>query len=328
MSTIAYMGWLGHKNIGDEACYEYIASLFPKGHKIVTWDAHTWKHPKLPDVCILGGGTIFDIRLDRRGKAMLNMINKGIPNIIWGSGVMPLTAPKRPVKSIMHASALKILQKSKFVGVRGPISQNNLNVSGFTGSQIIGDPAFVIKRTCDNKGLKSNRIAINIGDTHTNLFGSEAEIFNKTQELVNTLTSKGYEIVLFSMWPADNKFLLKIIGCTLRPFDQSTKHLMEFFSTCRCVVGEKLHAMVLSAAQEVPFISLGYREKCFDFAKSLDLLPYVIRTDDTALVQKTIGLVDSLENSYSEFSSKYIKYKKAYEQKHLNVATILQKLLQ
>src|SRR5213593_3790455 len=37
------------------------------------------------------------------------------------------------------------------------------------------------------------------------------------------------------------------------------------------VIGEKLHATVLSAAAGTPFVSLAYQPKCLDFAKSLGM---------------------------------------------------------
>lgn len=204
---IAYMGWLGHKNIGDEACYEYIRSLFPKDYQFTTYDGHAWTKPTLPDLVILGGGTLLDVRLDRRGKALLAMQAQKRPVVVWGSGVMPLTAPKRPQRSVMDPRAKALLERAAFVGVRGPISQRNLLQTGYPKAKVIGDPALCLSTPTAPLGKASKKIAINIGDTHTNLFGSEAFVAEQAKVLVRLVKKAGFEPVLFSVWPADVKFL-------------------------------------------------------------------------------------------------------------------------
>lgn len=48
------------------------------------------------------------------------------------------------------------------------------------------------------------------------------------------------------------------------------------------LIAFKLHAAVLAAAVNTPFLSLAYRPKCLDFAASIDWQPYTLRTDVAA----------------------------------------------
>lgn len=328
---IGYMGWLGHKNIGDEACFEAIKGLFPtRGIEWLTWDACAWKHGKLPDICILGGGTIFDIRHDRRGKGLSMMLKNNVPLVLWGPGVMPLPAPKRSTKPKMHPSALNILKKAKFVGVRGPISNRNLKTTGFSGAKVIGDPAIILSTDAPNEGLASNRIALNIGDTHTNLFGTEQYVVQEARKLVTRLTDAGYEVVLFPVWPKDMKFLQRIPrtnNVSIRPWGPSSTALMNFFKTCRCVIGLKLHTSVLAAAANVPFISIAYREKCFDFAESVNLKRWAVRSDRSDWSRYVFKLTSMLPKYHSIIENRLKEYQTNYRKEHVALAARVTNIL-
>ena len=331
VKRIGYMGWLGHKNIGDEACFEAIKGLFPNQNiKWLTWDARAWKHGAFPDLCILGGGTLFDIRFDRRGKGLRQMLSKKVPIIIWGTGVMPLSAPKRPRVSKMNPSALNILKHAKFVGVRGPISYTNLASTGFTGAKVIGDPAIILSTNELHAGLTSNKIALNIGNTHTNLFGTEQYMVQEAKKLVSRLTADGFEVVLFPVWPQDNAFLKQIPrtkNVSLLPWHPSSIRLMNFFKTCRCVIGLKLHTSVLSAAANVPFISIAYREKCFDFAASVGLHRWAVRSDAPDWSRKVYKLTNRLPLHYDIIVNRLKAYQKKYHKKHVALSTLATRIL-
>ena len=40
---------------------------------------------------------------------------------------------------------------------------------------------------------------------------------------------------------------------------------------CDVVISERLHGAVLAAAHGIPFVSIGYKGKCMDFASSIDM---------------------------------------------------------
>ncbi len=60
------------------------------------------------------------------------------------------------------------------------------------------------------------------------------------------------------------------------------------------LVSLKLHAGILAAAANVPFVSLEYRPKCRDFASSLGWEEFLIRTDqlgNRALIDRISALM-------------------------------------
>ena len=59
------------------------------------------------------------------------------------------------------------------------------------------------------------------------------------------------------------------------------------------IVCLKLHAGILAAAANVPFVSLEYQPKCRDFAASLGWEDFVLRTDQIQ-PRRLIGLVEML----------------------------------
>ena len=134
---ISYIGWLGHNNIGDEACFYEITRRLPKNVRVIPGDGNV-SQQKGADLCILGGGTLLDLSYDRREHALLNFINSGIPVVVWGTGVLSITETKQ--KNTVNKKVLNILNRAKFVGVRGPLSKKTLDKNGFLGSKIIGDP--------------------------------------------------------------------------------------------------------------------------------------------------------------------------------------------
>jgi len=315
MKTAAYIGWLGHNNIGDEACYQVICDLVKDHYKLIPWDSGSWKYKKLPNLCIVGGGTILDIKFGRRERdLLLPMFEKNIPIIIWGSGIVD------PPKNL-DSRVLNILNNAKFVGVRGPISKSILDSKGFLSSEIIGDPALLLSTSKKNSTL-SNKVSINIGYTRNNLYGTEKHVIKQTKKLIELLEAKNFEIELFSMWPKDEEILKQLGKNRIRPWDPSIPNLMNFMKDCYCVVGMKLHSCVLSAAANVPFISLGYRNKCFDFAQSINLEKWVFRTD--AVWAKAVFNKLLTVEKYKHIIVKRIKkYKEHYIIKHKKLLDLI-----
>jgi len=61
----------------------------------------------------------------------------------------------------------------------------------------------------------------------------------------------------------------------------------------------KLHAGILAAAANVPFVGLEYQPKCRDFAASIGWEDFVIRTDalqPSTLIDRVANLIEQLES--------------------------------
>jgi len=285
MIQALYVGWLGHQNIGDEACFLSIYNMIRDFAVLTPWDYPDPLPIENPDLLIYGGGTILHLEGWVREKMVLPLVENGVPFIVWGSGI------REPVSAKMSGSCLGLLNKARFVGVRGPRSLNALRRGGFYNASVTGDPALFLDRR--DMMLCEKRIGLNIGFTGGDLFGDDSNILSKTESLIDILRDLGYEVILFSVLPEDEAIISRIKNKDpqIRPFDPSIESLMRFFSTCEIVISQKLHGCVLAAAAGTPFISLAYREKCNDFADSMGLRVMAVRTDDKDLVSKVVNLV-------------------------------------
>ncbi len=63
----------------------------------------------------------------------------------------------------------------------------------------------------------------------------------------------------------------------------SSSSVVHFLKRMKFTINYKLHANVLSAAAEVPFLSIAYRSKCIDFAHTMGLGRDVVSTGDARL---------------------------------------------
>lgn len=322
LATVAYMGWLGHKNIGDEACLAAIKLFLPKNVELRCWDINPWSSSIVPDLSIIGGGTLLAPAYDARGRAIDSLLDKGVPTVFWGTGVLPH-------RGKLAERTIQMLRKAAFVGVRGPISHRILSDGGFPDSVLVGDPALLLRHNSTPSGLASNKIAINIGDARGRLWGTERAIVGKINRLIIKLTRSGHEVVLFPMWPDDTKYIQQIpkqAKVSVRGWADDN-YLLDFFRSCKCVIGMKLHACVLSAAADVPFISIAYRNKCIDFAESLGLGKWAIKSDDTKLADKLFGMVLLLSEYYQTVVDRMHKYKHEYGKRHNEIKKLVNTIL-
>jgi polysaccharide pyruvyl transferase WcaK-like protein len=290
MKTVFYEGWIGSKNIGDEACFEAIKALLGDEYKFVPCiKQKSIDDP--PDLYILGGGTILracDPSIKRRWP--------DVPLVVWGSGVEKYGVD---VGGEIHENFYKTVNEATLIGTRGQISHQFILEKTGKNVEIIGDSALYlnIDMKIENTGLKTKRIAFNIGDTGSYMYGTIGDLVIKARELVDHLKNLKYEIVLFSMWPKDIPILKRMLDEKI-VMPNTSVELMKFFRTCRFVVGEKLHTSVLAAAAGVPFISLAYREKCLDFISSIEspAKDWYVRTHENLL--RVIDRIHEIEEEY------------------------------
>jgi len=348
MKTIAYIGWLGHHNVGDEACLIAIQEMLGHKYKIISWDQGPWKPKKLPDLCILGGGTLLDIGYGRREKTLLfPMSAKGVPIIIWGSGIVDNHG------DTIHPKVMRLLNYAKYVGVRGPISQKILQKRGFHKAQIVGDPAlcYPVKRfTMSPMGLmlsdigSTAHVSINIGHTRNNLYGTEKHVEDQCIRLVRNLDKRRMRTTLFSVWPDDNAMIKRV---KQRINDLTLTHTHDMWLMKKTnnqeenidsllwklrrhtsyVIGMKLHSVVLAAAIDIPFISLAYRRKCIDFAQSVGANDWWIKTNENwgdILPDKLEKLGDNVHKVCDTVLAK----KGKYIAKHLEITNLAIKILE
>lgn len=278
---INYIGWVGHSNVGDEALYVVNRRFFSK-YKLIN------RH-KLYEttVTLFGGGTIFPewpfgAQINRHNYAF----GVGIKDpSFWGE-------PKRH-----HIEAIK---KCNFrvLTVRGYKSQEILKKYGLQ-SEVVGDPALSLQPT-RYKSTNKKKIIINIGVPAEKMWGNKTDrVLDETVQLCVYLKNAKYQVSVVPFWDKDVSYCKALAaksGCAFFEDWRSIQKTLDFMSDANIVIGEKLHSLVFSAACHVPFVTIEYDPKCYDFSHSVGLDTYRIRTDKIT-TKKLIRAFTQLESN-------------------------------
>lgn len=278
MNKIDYVGWLGHKNVGDEAFFLVNKRLFDS-YKLVPLNDEV-SHS---GITLFGGGTLLPMwtMSTTRNNRYNYAFGVGMRNpIFWGK-----------FDSVVIEQIKRF--RFRFVGVRGNLSQKLLKKCGIA-SEVIGDPALMLKPQSYTK--KDEKIAINVSSPPQGLWGNTQDLMNKTIKLCKTLKKHHYDLTLIPFYLGDVPFIEKIAQKTdVAVFDNwmDVQNTLDFLSSCNLVIGQKMHANVFSAATYTPFISLEYRPKCLDFAESMGYEKYNLRTNRVN-VKRVMILLDDL----------------------------------
>jgi GT2 family glycosyltransferase len=268
-----YIGWTGHYNLGDEVMVEAVRDLLP-------WaDIETEGDPGR--LLILGGGTL--INRSSYLRRVMSLDTPSAERCVLGTGVASpdywgiLEDPK---------AWIRWLGSCVYVGVRGPHSYERLRSWGFEGNlEVSGDSALLIERPPVDK--VPGRIVIAPLWTKGRLWGgSDEAVAQAMAASVEAWRSQGRDVVAMSSSPDDDGQILQIasqIGVRLLPFVRGyldNQKAIETIASAEVVVGERLHACVIAAAVGTPFVPVEYRPKLRDFAASVGVEDFVIRTDE------------------------------------------------
>jgi GT2 family glycosyltransferase len=270
---VRYVGWVGKGNLGDEAMLIATRELLRWGNIEVRGEAG--------DLLLLGGGTLIN-----RNQYLRWLTERESPRIeraVLGTGV---ASPDFWGITEDNAEWLRWLGTCAYVGVRGPQSAETLLHWGFKGDlEICGDPALALHPSVDV--LRDERIVVAPAATSGELWGgSDDHVVAEISEAIRVWIKEGREVVLMSSHPTDDRQIILIRDrleggpVSYHSGYSSTDESLELVASAGLVVGERLHACVLAAAADRPFVGLEYRPKVRDFADSVAMGDYVIRTDD------------------------------------------------
>ena len=322
IQNILYLGWLGKGNVGDDVLYELFKQMFYKYHKplnkatVVNIDAISNINNYIIDITsynliVLGGGSLLNLPFYL--KICEEGIKKGIPVVSWGTGVDGAYRLEH-IDSINLEGAnareiISIYNQFDYISVRGPFSKNYLLNSGLENQVYeIGDPALAYSiELFDDKLLTNNNrrnIFINWGTSYNNIFGrNELSIEDELVTVIRKLLSRNFSVTIYPIWTEDIEPVKRLaqkvndIRCQVITQVYEAKILQQLISQAYITINFKLHANILSASVNRPFISLAYRGKCFEFAHTVDCDEYALATDfvtsDTIL-----QMVQDIENKY------------------------------
>ncbi len=353
MKHILYIGWLGFNNLGDEMMWDIFRSLAdqhlnPEEYKITPSlpDVNTKKLNSY-DLVVLGGGSLI---IPPTIGILFNAIKKNKKIIIWGSGHDGLAKERLEVligkkkRSFEHLLTpsfeevlVTVIENTNYAGVRGPLTLQILQEIGANMNkvEISGDPGLLLEYDEANDNFDNlfpynymwkpgeNIVGINWGTSYNNIYGkNEARVEDCLARIGKILLRQGYKIFIYTVWGEDinpSTRLYDKIGDSenvkFTPNLYNQYDLMNIVQKCCFTINFKLHANVISAAANVPFIALAYRFKTFDFAASLDLNKLVVSTDSPAIEEDILGLIPYVTENRQIIIGQFKKYRETYREK-------------
>lgn len=343
---------MGRANVGDEVLFELFKTMIYKYFKpnnqnvminIDMYPNHSNYKIDLStyNLIVLGGGSLINLPF------YLNIceegLKKGIPVVSWGTGVDGMYKIKDigiiqiPHDNFEHFKS--IYEKFHYLSVRGPFTKSLLVNSGLNKDiHEIGDPALlyateVFEDQLPDLDEDNKNILINWGTSFNNVFGNdEVKVEQELVATIQKLLSMGYSITVYPIWTEDVESVQSLVQkvndarCQAITTVYEAKLLMALIAKSYMSINLKLHANILSASANRPFISLAYRGKCFDFAKSVNCEEYAIATDEVSS-QKLIELVKRVENNYNEIVETIKQAKNKYYPQLLKSIDEISKIL-
>lgn len=270
--TARYLGWSGHYNLGDEVMLEAITGLLP-------WaDIKTSGDPG--KLLILGGGTLIN-----RSSYLKQVTERDTPRAeraVIGTGV---ASPEFWGEQEDPERWVRWLSTCAYVGVRGPHSLERLQSWGFDGDlEVSGDSALLVERPPIDR--VPGRVVIAPAWTKGRLWGdSDENVVEALASATSSFLSEGRDVIMLASSPDDDGQILQInrrcetsLEFVQGYLDQT--EAIETMASADVVIGERLHACVLAAAVDTPFVPIEYRPKLRDFAASVGAEDLVIRSDE------------------------------------------------
>jgi GT2 family glycosyltransferase len=270
---IRYVGWVGKDNLGDEAMLEAARQLLDWGDIQVRGEAK--------DLLLLGGGTLIN-----RNQYLRWLTERDSPRIeraVLGTGV---ASPDFWGLTEDTSEWLRWLATCAYVGVRGPRSAALIEGWGFKGDlEISGDPALALEPSSDIEA--TDTIVVAPAWTNGELWGgSDDDVYRHLSDAINVWRNQGRQVVLMSCHPTDDRPILTIkerLGAVEVGYLAGylgVQESLDLIASASVVIGERLHACVLAAAADRPFVAVEYRPKLADFAESVSMGDFIIRSDD------------------------------------------------
>lgn len=283
---VRYVGWTGKDNLGDEAMLEAVRRLMP-------WaKVETGGDPQ--GILLLGGGTLINRTTYLRW--LLERDSPRVERAVFGTGV---ASPEFWGTTEDPAAWVDFLSSCAYVGVRGPSSVEVLRGWGYRGQlEQVGDPALALLPTHPEPTV-AGRVVVAPVWTRGELWGGEDdEIYARLAEAVAGWVSEGRDVHLLACHPDDDRPAFSIMrraghpDLPYCPGYLDLERTLTLLSSAEVVVAERLHAAVLAAACQTPFVALEYRPKLRDFAASVGAERWVIRTDQLGTDRLTAAARD------------------------------------
>jgi len=304
---VAYLGWHGRGNLGDDAIYDAVRSQLPGATML---DLPRFPYERISAVAtglnrslrrsaqVVGGGTLVGRRDWRRWVTAGLAHTRKNESCAIGVGVEdPVFVGRR---SGSKRDELKrwapILSEFRTVSVRGPRSAELLADIG-VAVEVSGDPALLLPRP--EVPYEEGLIGINLG-FGDDLWGHDPQmVVAETARALKQLSSEGHRFVGILMNTSDRRWtevaLADVAADIVRPANAVAA--AGELARCSVAIVSRLHAGILAALSGTPVISLEYQPKCRDFALSIDDERSLLRTDQLSSSAVVEGVHAALADS-------------------------------
>lgn len=307
-AAIAYIGWLGHHNLGDEAMYE--ACRRELGAPVVRLPSEralacmrAAARGPVFRAGLLGGGTVVGWSGYR---ARIERLLRHAPDArMYALGVGVLEPEHRygvngDVRAELRRWA-EPLSRFERVTVRGERSRELLAGIGVDAA-VVGDTALLLADEVPHDGVEQGLLGLNVGVAATP-WDDERRVLRELAAFAADARARGWRIRLVSVWPKDDAVTAEVArsagGAEVvqgwRDLDRTLAALRE----CQVFVGVKLHSVVLASGAHVPSVMVEYQPKCREFQDSIGRGDWSLPAE-RATAGEIGALVDELASGWSE----------------------------
>lgn len=336
IKNVLYLGWLGKGNVGDDVLFELFKIMFYSHTQLndrqIAVNIATFpiiQNYKIDlstyDLIILGGGSL--IHLPYWLHICEEAIKQGVPVVSWGSGFDDKYKPNDfETLTMLQENTSRyttLFDQFSYLSVRGFYTEKVLrNINVKNEIDVIGDPALLYAKEIFGNRLpdkkETKEILVNWGTSYHNVFGNNELVVEKELIIaIHYLLEKDYQVKIYPIWtediPAVKRLAEKVndARCSAQLVVYDANTLQKMINNSYFTINFKLHANILAAAVNKPFLSLAYRGKCFDFAQTVQCEKYAIATDDIT-ADKLIHVVDEIRRNYDDIVGTMEQAKQLY----------------
>lgn len=362
MKPICYLS-VGLDNLGDKACLEaflkklsafyYDSAVKPDIYQVL-WYQFDKLNIKDFSLVVLGGGSL--LATSYYLKCLYQAQQAGVPTVIWGSGVDHrdlkftgdlLSGRAKLVPDIeeFFTEEVKFLLKStvsqaRLVGVRGPYTLKILQLINCQLSKVFisGDSGILLEPDSlsdNNLFLNDKIIIVNWGTSYNRIYGGDEEkVAGELAKVLDQLQEEGYQIIIYPVWKPDIQAIFRLVDKMINRnnlilIDRvlPSSQLLWYISQASLSINFKLHPCIFSAAVGVPFISLAYRFKCFDFAASIGCQGLCIRTDNCDIKKAILDKFRCISKNKEDYQYKFIQYRRGFNNRYDQLIGYIDKIM-
>lgn len=266
-NIVAYYGFLGDKNFGDEWVHQAAKQLFAE-HTLLPIQRmmpirgiliKTLFNHKIKGI-VIGGGTLIGPKFWFEEFVALKIKNK--PLFLHGTGVHKLPD--------FNKNWQIMLKDGFFGGVRGYSSVKNLAEEELSATAV-GDAAFAMFSRNPDLKRNGNKVLINLG-THVP-YNGEDKVRSAIRTFIAYLIDNKYQPVFYPFHSEDieqaNKLKVQFPQIQILGIPSYYHEVVEVFEEAIFAVGERLHFSVMAMMSGCPNYAINYDTKHYDMLESL-----------------------------------------------------------